>query len=451
MSEQHFDLLVVGGGSGGLAMARRASSHGASAAVFEYDRLGGTCVNRGCVPKKVMWYAASLAHALEDAGDYGFDLAVNGHDWSRLVAGRAAYIERLNGIYARNLERDGVTLVTGRAQLVGARTLEVDGRRYSGDRVVIATGGEPIVPDIPGAEHGITSDGFFELARRPDRVAVVGAGYIAVELAGMLHALGAETHLVIRRDSVLRSFDADLQAVLMETMEADGPTLHARTTPTRLERSDAGLVLYDESGPVVEGLDTVLWAIGRRPRTAGLGLEHAGVETDDDGYIPVDDWQDTAVEGIHALGDVCGRLELTPVAIAAGRKLADRLYGGDENARLEYENIPTVVFSHPPIGTVGLSEAAARERFGDDAIRVYRARFTPMYHALTAHRMPAVVKLVCAGDERQVVGCHAFGHGADEMLQGFAVAVRMGARKADFDATVAIHPTNAEELVTLKG
>ena len=451
MSEQHFDLLVIGGGSGGLAMARRASNHGASAAVFEFDRLGGTCVNRGCVPKKVMWYAASLAHALEDAGDYGFDLDVNGHDWSRLVAARAAYIERLNGIYANNLERDGVTLVVGRARFVDVKTLEVDGQRYTADRIVIATGGEPIVPDIPGAEHGITSDGFFELSRRPDRVAVVGAGYISVELAGMLHALGAETHLVIRRDSVLRSFDADLQAALMDKIEADGPTLHARTTPTRLERNDAGLALHGENGAVVEGLDTVLWAIGRRPRTAGIGLEHTGVETDERGYIPVDQWQDTAVAGIHALGDVCGRAELTPVAIAAGRRLADRLYGGDENARLEYENIPTVVFSHPPIGTVGLSEAAARERFGQDAIRVYRARFTPMYHALTAHRTRAVMKLVCAGEERRVVGCHIFGQGADEILQGFAVAVRMGARKADFDATVAIHPTNAEELVTMKG
>lgn len=450
MVQRHFDLLVIGGGSGGLAMARRAANHGASAAVFEPDRLGGTCVNRGCVPKKVMWYAASLAHALDDVGDYGFDVDVNGHDWARLVAGRTAYIERLNGIYAANLERDGVTHIAARARFVDAGTVEVDGTRYSAERIVIAVGGEPIVPDLPGAEHGITSDGFFELSCRPDRVAVVGAGYIAVELAGMLHALGAETHLVIRRDSALRSFDADLQSALIEALEADGIVVHRRTTPTRLERGDGGLHLFGEAGPVLDGLDAVLWAIGRRPRTTGLGLEHAGLETDERGHVPVDDWQDTAVAGIHALGDVCGRAELTPVAIAAGRRLADRLYGGDENARLEYENIPTVVFSHPPIGTVGLSEADARERFGDDAIRVYRARFTPMYHALTAHKTPAVMKLVCTGGEERVVGCHIFGHGADEMLQGFAVAVRMGARKADFDATVAIHPTSAEELVTLK-
>lgn len=450
MSEQHFDLLVIGGGSGGLAVARRAAQHGARAAVVEHDRLGGTCVNRGCVPKKVMWYAASLAHMLDDAGDYGFDIEVGGHDWARLVRGRAAYIERLNGIYADNLERDGVTRISGRARFVGARAVEVEGARYSGDRIIIATGGEPIVPDVPGAGHGITSDGFFELTARPGRVAVVGAGYIAVELAGMLHALGAETHLVIRRDSVLRSFDEDLQAALMDSMQADGIVVHPRTTPARLERSDAGLSLFGEDGAALEGLDCVLWAIGRRPRTADLGLEHTGVELDERGHIRVDDWQNTSVEGIHALGDVCGRAELTPVAIAAGRKLADRLYGGDEKARLEYENIPTVVFAHPPIGTVGLAEAEARERHGSDAIRVYRTRFTPMYHALTAHKTPAVMKLVCVGPEERVVGCHIFGHGADEMLQGFAVAVRMGARKADFDATVAIHPTSAEELVTLK-
>lgn len=450
MSEHNFDLLVIGGGSGGLAMARRASQHGARAAVVEFDRLGGTCVNRGCVPKKVMWYAASLAHALDDAGDYGFDIDLRRHDWGTLVRKRAEYIERLNGIYADNLERDGVTHIKGRARFVDDRTVEVDGDRYTGKRVVIAVGGEPVVPDIPGAELGITSDGFFELTERPDRVAVVGAGYIAVELAGMLNALGAETHLVVRRDAALRSFDEDLQAALMDALAADGITIHPRTTPAALDREFQGLTLYGEDGPVLDGLDAVLWAIGRRPRTAGLGLEHTGVELDQRGHVPVDDWQDTAVEGIHALGDVCGRFELTPVAIAAGRKLADRLYGGQPNARLEYENIPTVVFAHPPIGTVGLSEAAAREKFGEDALRVYRIRFTPMYHALTAHKTPAVMKLVCTGDDERVVGCHVFGHGADEMLQGFAVAVRMGARKADFDATVAIHPTSAEELVTLK-
>lgn len=446
---QHYDLLVIGGGSGGLATARRAADHGARAAVVEFDRLGGTCVNRGCVPKKVMWYAASLAYAMEDAPDYGFDLDLRGHDWKTLVEKRAAYIDRLNGIYAQNLERDGVTHIVGRARFVGSRTVEVDGTRYSAERVVIAVGGEPIVPHFPGAELGITSDGFFELQSLPERVAVVGAGYIAVELAGMLRALGAQVHLVLRGDTVLRPFDEDLQAALMDTMRADGIEIHAHMSADSLERVDGHITYRAHDGSRIEGLEQVIWAIGRRPRTAELGLENVGVALDH-GYVVADDYQDTNIDGIHALGDVCGRAELTPVAIAAGRKLADRLYGGRPDAHLDYENIPTVIFSHPPIGTVGMAEAAARERYGDDAVRVHRARFTPMYHALTAHKTPAVVKLVCVGAEERIVGCHIFGHGADEMMQGFAVAVHMGARKADFDATVAIHPTSAEELVTLK-
>ena len=448
MSE-HYDLLVIGGGSGGLATARRAARHGARAAVVEFDRLGGTCVNRGCVPKKVMWYAASLAHALGDAPEYGFDLDVRHHDWSALVERRASYIERLNGIYANNLEKDGVVHIVGRATFTGPRTVTVDGVEYSGDRVVIAVGGEPVVPEVPGAELGITSDGFFELKNCPRRVAVVGAGYIAVELAGMLRALGAETHLVVRRDSVLRSFDHDLGGALMETLANDGIELHTRTTPTALERGDNGIELHGGDGARLGGFDQVIWAVGRRPVTAGLGLEHTGVELADDGTIPVDAWQNTNVEAVHALGDVCGRFELTPVAIAAGRKLADRLYGGQPDARLEYENIPTVVFTHPPMGTVGMTEHEAVEAHGEAEVRVHRVRFTPMYHALTAHKTPAVMKLVCVGDDERVVGCHIFGHGADEMMQGFAVAVRMGATKADFDATVAIHPTSSEELVTM--
>ncbi len=445
----HFDLLVIGGGSGGLATARRAARHGANVAAVEFDRLGGTCVNRGCVPKKVMWYAASLAHALDDAGDYGFSVEVGQHDWASLVASRERYIERLNGIYANNLEKDGVRHIVGRATFVDDRTIEVDGEPFTADRFVIAVGGEPVVPEIPGADLGITSDGFFELTHCPARTAVVGAGYIAVELAGMLRALGSEVTLTLRRDTALRNFDADLSSALMETLEADGIHIARGFTPARVEKLDEGLTLTPADGEPVTGLDSVIWAIGRRPRTTGLGLDTAGVTLDRGGYIPVDAWQDTNVAHIHALGDVCGRAELTPVAIAAGRHLADRLYGGRPDARLEYENIPTAIFTHPPIGTVGLGEAEAREAYGEAAIRVYRTRFTPMYHALTAHKTPAVMKLVCAGAEERVVGCHIFGHGADEMMQGFAVAVRMGATKADFDATVAIHPTSAEELVTL--
>jgi len=445
-----YDLLVIGGGSGGLACARRAASHGARAAVVEFDRLGGTCVNRGCVPKKVMWYAASLAHTLGDAPEYGFDLTVSGHDWATLAASRSAYIDRLNDIYARNLDKDGVEHIQGRARLADTHTVDVGGTHYRASRILIAVGGEPIVPDVPGAELGITSDGFFELQQCPERVAVVGAGYIAVELAGMLQGLGAQVSLIIRRDSVLRSFDADLQQATMDALAADGVQIVGATEAAGLKQQGDKITFVAHDDTRVENLDQVIWAIGRKPRTQMLGLDRAGVAVDERGHIPVSAYQDTNVDGIHALGDVCGHAELTPVAIAAGRKLADRLFGGEPDAHLDYANIPSVVFTHPPMGTVGASEADARRDYGDAAVQVYRTRFTPMYHALTAHKTPAVMKLVCVGDDEVIKGCHIFGHGADEMLQGFAVAVKMGARKADFDATVAIHPTSAEELVTLK-
>jgi len=446
---QHYDLLVIGGGSGGIATARRAAQHGARVGLVEFDRLGGTCVNRGCVPKKVMWYAASLAHALDEAPDYGFDVDVRGHDWRALADSRAAYIERLNAIYVRNLERDGVERIRGRARLLDARHAAVEGETYSAERLLIAVGGEPIVPDVAGAELGVTSDDFFAFEQRPNRVAVVGAGYIAVELAGMLRALGAETHLLVRRDAAMRTLDADLQSTLMEALDGSGVIVHTQTVTERLERGTQGLDLCTQGGTRLADFDQVLWAVGRRPLTAQLELHRAGVECDAQGYVRADAFQDTNVAGVHALGDVCGHFELTPVAIAAGRKLADRLYGGQPQAHLNYANIPSVVFSHPPIGTVGLTEQQAREAWGE-TVSIYRTRFNPLYHAMTEHKTPTVMKLVCAGPEERVVGCHILGHGADEMMQGFAVAVRMGATKADFDATVAIHPTSSEELVTLR-
>jgi len=446
---QDYDLLVIGGGSGGIATARRAAQHGARVGLVEFDRLGGTCVNRGCVPKKVMWYAASLAHALDEAPDYGFDVDVRSHDWRALADSRAAYIERLNAIYARNLERDGVERINGRARLLDARHAAVEGETYSAERLLIAVGGEPIVPEVPGAELGVTSDDFFAFEQRPNRVAVVGAGYIAVELAGMLRALGAETHLLVRRDAAMRTLDADLQSTLMEALDGSGVIVHTQTVTERLERGTQGLDVCAQGGTRLADFDQVLWAVGRRPLTAQLELHRAGVECDAEGYVRADAFQDTNVDGVHALGDVCGHFELTPVAIAAGRKLADRLYGGQPQAHLDYANIPSVVFSHPPIGTVGLTEQQAREAWGE-TVSIYRTRFNPLYHAMTEHKTPTVMKLVCAGPEERVVGCHILGHGADEMMQGFAVAVRMGATKADFDATVAIHPTSSEELVTLR-
>ncbi len=449
MSE-HFDLIAIGAGSGGLSVAERAARYGARCAVVERGPLGGTCVNVGCVPKKVMWFAASMAHALKDAPGYGFSLAETGFDWATLKARRDAYVNGINTWYHTYLADSDVALIEGTARFVDARTIEVDGRRYSADHIVVAVGGEPVVPEIPGAELGITSDGFFELEALPARVAVAGAGYIAVELAGMLNALGADVSLLLRKERLLRSFDAMLRDALMEEMLEDGIDILAGSEVSGVQRQpDGRLDIGCHNGRVLNDIDCLIWAVGRRPLTAGLGLEAAGVETDAAGYIPTDAFENTNVPGLYAIGDVNGKVQLTPVAIAAGRRLADRLFGGMPDRRLAYENIPTVVFSHPPIGTVGLTEEQARERHGE-AVKIYQTRFTAMYHALTERNQQTSMKLVTVGAQERVVGCHIIGMGADEMLQGFAVAMRMGATKRDLDDTVAIHPTSAEELVTMR-
>ena len=444
----NYELIVIGGGSGGLACAQRAALHGARTVLVESGPLGGTCVNVGCVPKKVMWYAASLAHALHDAPDYGFDVAVTGHDWPRLKAARDQYVKRLNGIYARNLDKRGVDLVRGTARFLDATTVDVDGQRFSAKHIVIATGGQPIEPDLPGAGLGMTSDDFFELEHCPGRVAVVGGGYIGVELAGMLRALGAEVSLFLRRDGPLKNFDPMLREALMDEMNADGLKLHIHKVPHCLEKRAGKIAFCSEDGDAYEGFDEVIWAVGRQANSQALDLARAGVETGELYDIPVDKFQNTNIAGIYAIGDVTGRAALTPVAIAAGRRLADRIFGDMPDRHLDYECIPTVVFSHPPIGTVGLTEVEAHAAHGSE-VQVFHTRFTPMYHALGQRKGRAAMKLVCVGKEQRVVGCHVIGMGADEMLQGFAVAVRMGATKRDFDDTVAIHPTSAEELVTM--
>ena len=453
MTETHFDFLAIGGGSGGIASAIRAASYGARAAVVEHGRLGGTCVNVGCVPKKLMWYAASLGHALDDYAGYGFRVSREGFSWPALRRVRDAYVARLNGVYARNLENAGVSRYEGTARFVGPRTVEAGGARLTADHVVIATGGVPSVPPTPGAELGITSDGFFELDECPHRTVVTGSGYIAVELAGMLRALGGEVVMVLRRDRLLRAFDEMLGTELMAALAADGIEIRTGATLERVEQDGGGrggaLTVRISDGTSIDGVDSVLWAVGRRPNVASLDLAAAGVETAPDGAIVVDEFQRTDAEGVYAIGDVTGRAPLTPVAIAAGRRLADRLFGGQADRKLSYDCIPTVVFTHPPIGTVGMTEAQARAGHGD-AVRVYTTRFDSMYHAFSDHPRKTAMKLVTVGGDERVVGCHVIGEGADEMMQGFAVAVRMGARKRDLDDTVAIHPTSAEELVTMR-
>ncbi|HDP89864.1 MAG TPA: glutathione-disulfide reductase [Thioalkalivibrio sp.] len=450
MTNIHYDLIAIGGGSGGLSVAERAAAYGKRCAVVERGRLGGTCVNVGCVPKKVMWYGTSLAHALHEARDYGFEVEQKGFSWNDLVLKREAYIGGINGWYHTYLEDSGIDELAGHARFVDAHTLEIDDRRYTADHIVVSTGGRPAVPDIEGAELGITSDGFFELTEQPRNVAVVGAGYIAVELAGLLHGLGSQVSMYLRREHFLRSFDAMLRESLMEQMLEDGVNIFPRTQVQQVVRAEDGtLSLVCDQGMRTDGFDCVIWAIGRDPNTDDIGLDRAGVIRDGHGFVPVDGFQNTNVAGIYALGDITGRAPLTPVAIAAGRRLADRLFGGKPERRLDYENIPSVVFSHPPIGTVGLTEDEARELHGE-GVKIYQTRFTPMYHALTERKVKTAMKLVTVGAREKVVGCHIIGPGADEMLQGFAVAIRMGATKQDLDDTVALHPTSAEELVTMR-
>jgi glutathione reductase (NADPH) len=443
-----YDLIVIGGGSGGLAAAQRAASHGARVAIIEHGRLGGTCVNVGCVPKKLMWNAAELAGALEDARGYGFDLTVAGHDWAGLKAARDAYVARLNGIYERNLEKRGVTLLRGWATLTGANEVSVNGGVLRAERILLATGGRPHRPQVPGSELGIDSDGFFGLAERPRRVAVVGGGYIGVELGGVFAALGSEVTMVLRSDRLLRGFDPLLVDAAEEGLQEKGAQLLRHSPPLALERGAQGLALVLEGGRRSEGFDSVIWATGREPLTDCIAPA-VGVKRDGNGFVVTDEFQQTSLPSVLAIGDVTGRAQLTPVAIAAGRRLADRIWGGMAGSRLDYGNIPSVVFAHPPLGTVGLTEPAAREQHGD-AVKVYETSFVPMYHAFTAARPKTRMKLVTAGAEQRIVGVHIAGRGADEMLQGFAVAVKMGATKRDFDDTVAIHPTAAEELVTMR-
>jgi len=444
-----YDAIIIGTGQSGPPLAGRLNQEGLKTAIIERKLVGGTCVNVGCVPKKIMWYAASHVHHAAIASDYGFDVSLTNHDWPALKQRRDAYVERLNGIYENNLDKRGITVIRGIGSLVDRHTVQVGEQEYKAERILIATGGRPILPRIHGAEFGITSDGFFELPDRPQRVALIGSGYVAVEFAGMFSALGSDTTVLVRKDGVLRSFDSMLRDELHKSFAQENIKLETGVVPHELSSSDEGLSLLAEDGREFGPYDAVVWAVGRAPNTEQLNAEAALLELDGYGFIPVDDYQKTNVENIFAIGDVTGKEALTPVAIAAGRRLADRLYGGMTDRRLEYRTIPTVVFSHPPIGTVGLTEDEAREKYGDE-LKVYTSRFNPMMYALGEHKAPSSMKLVTLGGDEKVVGCHIIGDGADEMLQGFAVAIRMGATKREFDDTVAIHPTSAEELVTMR-
>ena len=448
---KEYDYIVIGGGSGGIASANRAAMHGAKVILFEGKEVGGTCVNVGCVPKKVMWYGAQVAETLHRyAGEYGFDVTINKFDFATLKANRQAYIDRIHGSYERGFDSNGVERVYEYARFVDPHTVEVAGERYTAPHILIATGGHALYPNIPGSEYGITSDGFFELEEVPKRTAVIGAGYIAVEVAGVLNALGSDTHLFVRKDRPLRTFDKDIVDVLVDEMAKSGPTLHTHANVTEVvKNADDSLTISFDNGETIT-VDCLIWAIGRAANTSGFGLEKTGVKLTEKGTIYSDEFENTSVPGIYALGDVTGKLDLTPVAVKAGRQLSERIFNNKADAKLDYTDVATVVFSHPVIGAVGLTEEKAIAKYGSENIKVYKSSFTPMYTALGDNRQPSTMKLVTLGENEKIIGLHGIGYGVDEMIQGFSVAIKMGATKADFDNTVAIHPTGSEEFVTMR-
>ena len=464
---KHYDLISIGAGSGGLSIAERAASYGAKVAVIENKELGGTCVNVGCVPKKVMWYAAGLAHGLQDAQDYGFNINLEGEggklNWEKLVMKRDNFIGGILDWYDGYLGDAGVDVINGAAKFVDNKTIEVvsdEGTEtYTADNIVIATGGRPIIPtDIEGAELGIDSDGFFQDLDevQPQKVVVVGGGYIALELAMLMDGLGSDVSVLHQGWPVLEGFDSTIQDALSAQMKSDGLKRYHNEIISKVEKQiDGKLDIHFEDGSDIMDVDALIWAIGRRPNLDNIGLENTGVKLSERGTVIVDDEEKTSVDNIYAIGDIIGKAPLTPVAIAAGRRLGDRLYGGKPNRKMSYDNIATVMFTHPPIGTIGMSEEKARETFpgaegSADGIKIYQTDFVPMYHQLTRHKVKTHMKLIVQGENEKIIGCHIIGLGADEMLQGFAVAIRMGATKADFDDTIAIHPVSAEELVTMK-
>ena len=441
-----FDLFVIGAGSGGVRAARMSASYGARVAVAEERFLGGTCVNVGCIPKKLFSYGAHYAEDARAAAAYGWNFEAPTLRWPDLIANKNREIERLNGVYRNLLENAGVTLYEARARMVDAHTLDVGGETVTADRILIATGGRPRVPGAPGIEHAIASDDAFYLEDRPRRVMVVGGGDIAVEFASIFNGYGAEAELVYRRGLFLRGFDIDARRHLAGEMEKKGVALTWNRTVERIDGTADGLDVTMDDGEVRQ-VDRIMYAIGRDPNTAGMGLAESGVALDGNGAVVVDDYFRTSLDNVYAIGDVIDRHQLTPVAIGEAMRLASNLFRGT-NLKMDYADIPTAVFSDPPVGTVGLTEDGARAAYGD--IDVYRSTFRPLRHTLTGSEERTMMKLIVDRASDRVVGCHMVGADAGEIVQGLAVALKCGATKEQFDATVGIHPTAAEEFVTMR-
>lgn len=443
-----YDLFVIGGGSGGIATARRAAQYGAKVAIAEFDRLGGTCVNRGCIPKKLMVYASHFPDLFEDAQGFGWSPVQSTLDWQKMITVVNKELERLNGVYQNMLDKSNVELFRGYAKFLDPHTLEIDDRKVTADKILIAVGGHPVKPDIPGIEHAIVSDDMFLLEEQPKRIAIFGGGYIGVEFACIMNGFGSDVTQIIRNDLILRGFDDDLRSGIQEGMQQHGIRMLRITDPPTVEKTPEGLkVMVGGKHQETVVVDVILAATGRQPNLKNLGLENAGVEIND-GAIAVDKYSQTSQEHIFAVGDCTDRINLTPVAINEGRAFADTQFGGHSRT-MSYENIPTAVFSTPEAATVGLTEAEAREQYGE-AVKVYRAKFRPTYHGLSGRDERVMVKLVVEEDTEKVLGAHMVGEHAAEIIQGVAIALKMGATKKDFDATIGIHPTIAEEFVTLR-
>ena len=446
MATYDFDLITIGAGSGGVRASRMSAGYGARAAVVENSRFGGTCVMRGCVPKKLLVYGSQFAGEFEDARGFGWTPGEAAFDWAQLIANKNRELDRLEEVYRRMLRESGVTMVEGTAILADPHTVEVEGRAMTAENILLATGGWPTMPDIPGIEHVITSNEALDLERLPGRMVIVGGGYIAVEFAGIFNALGVEVTEIVRADTVLRGFDEDMRLALAEEMRKRGVNLRCESVVRGIEKENGAYSLRLAGGDIVDA-DLVMYATGRAPRTKGLGLEAAGVELDGKGAVTVDAFSRTSQPNIYAIGDVTDRLNLTPVAIAEGAALAETLFNGNPTAA-DLTGVPTAVFSQPPLATVGLTEAEGRAQLAD--VDVYLSRFRPMKHTLSGRDEMTVMKLVVDAASDRVVGCHMMGTDAAEIIQGLGVALKCGATKAQFDATVGIHPTAAEEFVTMR-
>jgi len=446
---KNYDLICIGGGSGGIAAARRAAHYGAKVLVIEASRIGGTCVNVGCVPKKILWHAAQIIDFARLAKDYGFKALRPQLDYRDFADKREAFIKKLNGIYESELDRAGIDIVRGYASFTDRQTISIKDKHFSAKHIIIAVGGTPVIPDIPGAEHGIDSNDFFTWRQLPRSIAIAGAGYIAIELATALHTLGVETHLLIRKNRFLKHIDDDIYRVLFEHMQASGIHISFDTQISTVNKTDTDLSLALSTG-VDLSVEQLLWAIGRQPLTADIGLQHTDVKTKPNGDIIIDGQQNTSQPGIYALGDITGQPTLTPAAIESGRQLIERLFNQQAQAKADFTYVPTVIFSHPAIASVGLTEVEAIEQHGNHQVKTYQSTFNPLLRTMSEHKVPTRMKMVCVGDEEKIIGLHLIGDFVDEIMQGFSVAVQMGACKADFDKTLAIHPTSGEELVTMR-